>query len=515
MAGINTFAAIDVGSGALSMKIFEVSDRRGIRRIDSVSNFIELGSDTYANGVISNALINQMCDILNKFKIKMQEYGVKEYRAYATSAVREADNTELLIDQIKIRTGIAIKVLSNSEQRFILYKALAANNEFFDSITSKNTAIVDIGAGSIQISLLDKQRLVATQNIRIGSIRVRDMLASLEYKTTRMHKLIEKYVGNEIDMFKNIYLREKEIKNVVAIGDEINNIIKIVPELGITNSINQDQIKYIYEKLLNEHVDDLALKYGIPYARTTLLLPSTIIYQRFLQEAKAELLYFSDIDLCDGIVVDYLDGRTKSPVKRDFNEDILATARNIAKRYKCNRMHVDNVTNVALSIFDNRAFSKIHGLGARERLQLEIACILHDCGKFINMRDGSNNSYNIIMSTEIMGLSHKEREEIANIALYNTFYLPGYEKVRDMMEPDSYMKVSKLASILRVANIMDRSQTKKINSLNIKMTGNTLVITVNTSEDITLEKGLFEARADYFEKVFGIRPILKQRRSVQ
>ena len=58
-------------------------------------------------------------------------------------------------------------------------------------------------------------------------------------------------------------------------------------------------------------------------------------------------------------------------------------------------------------------------MGSRERLLLQIAVIIHSCGKFISVRNANECAYNIIMSTEIIGLSHLEREIVANVVRYN------------------------------------------------------------------------------------------------
>ena len=141
------FAAIYVGSSEISMKIFQVNGRKTFRQIDSVSRILELGRDTYR-----------------------EEYKITEYRAYATSAVREADNMDLVLDVIEHTTGIRVQVLSNSEQRYISFKGLVAKYSDFHQVVSKNTAFVDVGAGSVQISLFDKNNLVVTENIPIGAV---------------------------------------------------------------------------------------------------------------------------------------------------------------------------------------------------------------------------------------------------------------------------------------------------------------------------------------------------------
>lgn len=504
-----TFAAIDVGSTDVTMRIYEITAKKGYRQLDYVSNIIELGSDTYKDGYISQASVGRLTDILSRFAKKMREYGTTDYCAYATSAVREAKNNMMVLDLLKLRTGFDVKILSNSEHRFLMYKGLAVKAENFESIVEKNTAIVDIGAGSVQISLMKNGKLTATQNIPIGALRVRERLRTLRNDRIHLEQAMEEFIANEIDTFRHYYLGEKEIKNVIAIGDEIGSLIQIVPELSITDCLNAKQLDVIFERLLQHSATDLSAEYKIPYERATLLLPAAMIYGIFLRQAKADLIWTPSVDLCDGIIVDVLEKNKNLSFKRNFEDDIRSTVLQIAKKYCCNKEHNYNVAAIACQIFDKT--KKIHGLQGKERLQLEIAAMLHDCGKFVSMNAASTVSYDIIMATEIMGISHKEREEIATIVKYNSVNLPDYTELRTQLAVTDYMKVAKLVAILRVANAMDRSHKQKANEYHIVVKDKQLVITIDTLYDLALERGLFDDKADFFQNVYGIRPVLKQK----
>ncbi len=507
-----TFAAIDVGSNDISMKIFEITTRKGYRQIDYVSSIIELGSDTYATGYISQDSIERLCDILNGFVKKMREYNTLDYCAYATSAIREAKNNIMVLDLIKLRTGITVNILSNSEQRFLMYKGLAIKADYFDKIVEKNTAIVDVGAGSIQISLMNNGKLTTTQNIPIGALRVRERLKSLRFGNTQLEHVMEELIANEINTFRHYYLGEKEIKNIIAIGDEIENLIRLVPELQIEDHLDANQLNAIYGKLVNKSAVDIATEYKIPYERATLLLPAAIIYGLFLKQSKADLIWTPSVDLCDGIIVEELENSKKLSFERDFTDDIRSSVIQLAKRYHCNNIHNHNVAKIACQIFDKT--KKIHGLKNEHRLQLEIAATLHDCGKFINMNNAAFNSYSIIMSTEIMGLSHKQREEIANVVRYNTQPLPNYDELKGQIGECDYMIIAKLAAILKVANAMDRSHKQKASAYSMVVKDKKLVITVDTLDDLALERGLFKDKAEFFLRVYGIEPVLRQKRSM-
>ena len=169
---MKTFAAIDVGSYELAMKIVEISAKNGIREIDHIRHRIDLGSDTFAKGKISNERVDELCRVLREYHDIMKSYRVDDYKAYGTSAIREM----IILDQIAQRTGITIEVLSNSEQRFLDYKSIASGGEAFNRIIEKGTAIVDIGGGSIQISLPEygcDRRIPDTQtDLGAGRLRI-------------------------------------------------------------------------------------------------------------------------------------------------------------------------------------------------------------------------------------------------------------------------------------------------------------------------------------------------------
>lgn len=506
------FAAIYVGSSELALKIYEINGRKSFKQIDGVSRIIELGKDTYRSGSLETSTIREVCKTLNDFKKKMKEYQITEYRAYATSAVREAENTEMVIDSIKRNASLDVQVLSNSEQRYMNFKGLVAKYGDFHQVVSKNSAFVDVGAGSVQVSLFDKNNLVVTENIPIGAVRVRDYLSIVGQRTGRLDQIISEYVESDIVSFRNMYLNDKEIKNIIAVGEVVNAVKKIVPELSIQEKITREQFDYIYQRIVSISPSDLSEKYGIPYERATLMLPNAIIYQSFLNNCKAEEIFVPNVDFCDGIAAAYMDEGSRVVFNHNFEEDIVATAYNVAKRYRCNRAHVDRTSDFALKIFDS--VKKMHGMGKKERLQLQIAAILHECGNFINLHNGALNSYYIVMNTEILGLSHKERMEIANIIKYNILFLPAKEKIESELGECDYINIAKLVAILRIANNLDKSHLQKIEDIQITMKEDEMIITAKTYEDVSLEAGLFESRADFFEKVYGIRPVLRLKRGV-
>ena len=185
----------------------------------------------------------------------------------------------------------------------------------------------------------------------------------------------------------------------------------------------------------------------------------------------------------------------------------------ISKRYMGSRKRSETLEKIACTIFD--ATKEIHGLSRRDRLLLRLCAMLHDCGKYISMQNLAECSYGIIMSTEIIGISHKERMIIANAVKYNQLPFEYYEELsaHESIEREDHMRIAKLTAMLRIANGLDRSHKMKFKNVDVQVKDDKLLITVSTDEDIALEKGLFGNRADFFEEVFNLRPVIRQKRS--
>ena len=499
------FGAIDIGSSEMELKIFELSRGKGMREIDCIRSRLELGKDTYATGKISTEKLEELCLVLNDFISIMKSYKVDAYRAYTTSAIREAKNRTILLDYLEKKTGLKIEVLDNAEQRFLDYKSIAAQANEFNRIIEKGTAILDVGGGSVQVSLFDKDSLVATQNIRIGNLRIRERVAAMEHMYGHFEELVQEMTRSELQNFKKMYVKDREISNVILVGDYLGGLSKAA-------SLSIEEFQKIYDGVIHAEPSAAAKQFDLPEESISLIVPTLIICSEFISAMGAESIWMPGLNLNDGNAYDYAQRNRIIRAGHNFDDDILASARNIAKRYQCSRSHVKIMENLGLQIFDR--MKKVHGLGSRERLLLQIAVILHGCGKYISLSDPADCSYQIIMATEIIGLSRKEREIIAYAVKFNTMEFPYYEELSRETDLDrsEYLTVAKLTAILRVANACDRSHKQKFENVKVSLKEKELIIQVDTPEDIILEMGLFAEKAAFFEEVFSIRTSIQQKK---
>lgn len=506
---ITGFAAIYIGSYEVSLKIIEISSKRKIREIDHVRSRIGIGRNIYQHKKVEMGVMEELCEILSEYEEIMKSYRVDDCRAYAGAFLKEAGNVLFILEQIRIRTNLHVQILSNSERRFISYQAVT-EREGFDAMTEEGAAVVDIGGESIQITLFVDGGVVTTQHLVLGTMRLREQLSGIDNTPVRLEKQMEELINKEIEVFKAMYLKKRQVRYLILMGDYSPEMIRSVQkkEGGIT--VETEVLIDYLKKLREVEAEDIAERLGFSHV-DPLLFPSLVMYRCMAEKLGTKEVWVPGNDVSDGIACQYAREHKLLKSTHDFDRDVLSAATNLSKRYRSYSPHIDALTQMSTMIFDT--IKKIHGMGKRERLLLQVAAILHDCGKFVSLANGPDCAYDIIMASEIIGLTHIEREIVASTVLYNTRPLDPYESVADKMDVESYMTAAKLAAILRVANALDRSHKQKFKTIRVTLKKKELLITVETEDDIVLEKGLLAKKSDNFEAIFGIKPILREKRS--
>ena len=263
---IHTFAAIYIGSYEVSLKIFELSAKKKIRDIDYVRSRIELGADAYSKGSIGYELVEALCDTLREFAQIMKEYRVDAYEAYASAVLRDVDNELFILDQIRLRTGLTVRVLSNSEHRFISYKSVAMREEF-EHFIGRSAAVVDVSGSGLQITVFSKGKVLTTQHLGLGTMRMREQLAKKSRNLAQYELQIEEMVVKEMEVFKAMYLENQEIEYLIVIGDYIAELVCRLEKNHNKNTVSIEKFVQYMEQLgkksLEETLNPHQLLFGI------------------------------------------------------------------------------------------------------------------------------------------------------------------------------------------------------------------------------------------------------------
>ena len=511
MAKSKFTAVIDLGSLALRLKIFEVADDKIPGEVESARSFLSFGAQTYREGSISSEQVGEICEILSAFQIKLKEYKLNDAICVATSAFREAGNRDFIIEQIRLRTGLRIRVLDNAEERFFHNLAVKENQPDFLDIIQTGTMMMDIGAGSIQATVYDKSDLVFSQNMLLGSLRVSEMLSDLERQTTHYTDVLEEFISQDLDDYHAVEPKGITYRNYIAFGGDIGFIKRMTGHSPKEYCfLSKKKFLDVYETLLRTRTSDLILSANIPAANASLLLPTAILIKKMLDYTGLDGVHLPAASLTDGVMYHYQSAENGFKLIMDPKLDVISAARHIAKRYRCDKKHIDNVEESALLIFDS--VKKFHGMSDRERLLLRISAILHEVGKYIHVSNHSSRSYHIINTMELIGISETERENVACIARFYTKSNLFTDRYYQYLSPERKTVVSKLTAIMRIADAMDASHKQKLRNISISVASGSMDIACDSSLDLTFEQWAFDHNADLFGQVFGIKPILRLRR---
>ncbi len=511
--GYEVIAAIDVGSNAIRMSIAQVDARGDVKTLEDLYKPTGIGRDTFATGRIQAASLHDLCDTLTGFSRVMKQYKVRHYTAVSTSGIREAENKEYVLEQIRVTSGLEVRGINNTEARFFMYKAIRELINKAKTDSHSGTLIVDIGSGGVEMSAYSRGNLKFTEYIKVGSLRLREILAGLEDKTLDFPQVMEEFIDSRIAFFTPL-LSQASIKSFIGLGGDLRTIIELSKAFDSSagqNFVKSDTLKRLYLKICGMTTSQIAKEFKLTQNDAEVLMSSVILFHNFLNMTDAEGIYAPMSSLRHGLLVDMVDELLDTPGRHEAIGDIISSVWYIGEKYFIDKEHCRYIEQHSTSIFDQ--MSKIHRLGQRERLYLQVASILHDAGKYINPNSHDVHSYNIIRFQDILGLSERELDIIANIARYHSHEIPSqaHENYR-MLENGDGIIVSKLAAILRVAEALDISHKRKVKKIEIQVCERTINFDIWASEDMLLEEWNFAGNAAFFEEVMGYRPVLNQRR---
>lgn len=504
----NLIAAINVGSYTIQMKIGEINKAGRFRELERFRKRAIFGHDTFTKEKVSFESADKACDTLRSFKETMDAYQIKKYKIMATSAIREASNRDYILDQIKLKTGFEIEVIDNSQEQFLMLKGIKDKLENYETLIQEGVVVVVMGTGSIQITTYYQGELKSSQNVKMGALRVKEILGDLEDETLKYYDILEEYIDvnlEGLDIFTDSYTYE----HLILVGGEIDVIPRLISTETVegTYYFKKKIFKRLLEELKSQSTQEIKRAYEIETEQADILLPAMLLFQKFISITTSKEMIIPNVSLVDGIIKTIHQELYHLRVKDSTVQDIITNAIVLAKKYNYNKAHSKKVEENALLLF--RRLKKVHGLGDEDIL-LEVACILHDIGKYISLDKHSVHSYDLIRSLELFGMSRMDMEMVANISRYHSMAVPK-EKESNFTNLPSEKKiiVAKLIAIIRIADALDRSHQQKIWLTSVKLKDNKLLIKGKAKKSTLLEEWNFERKSEFFVEVFGITPVLK------
>ena len=502
------FASIYIGSYEVILKIFQASKTKGMKELDCLKERTGIAQDIYEEGKISFETTDHLCNVLKDMTKAMEMYQIDDYRAYVGSTIHLAENDLFVLEQIRLRTGLFVTVLSNSEHRFLGYQAVASQ-EAFAEMVQENAAIVDAGGASLQITVFVHGKIKTTQHIMLGTVTLKENMKRLSHASNyreQIYQIMEK----ELEVFVTMYLQNIKIKYLILLGDHLAEIAARMKLSDDRKCMRSEDYRKFLQINSREALEDLTEQLDLMDDNQELLESFLLLHNAIAEKIPSKFVFVPGVGVNEGIACDYFYNHKVLRSAHDFEQDIVSAAWSISERYGSYKPHLKALEKISLMIFDT--MKKYHGMGKRERLLMRVVSILHDCGKYISISEAADCSYTIIMSSEILGLTHKEREMVATTVAFNRKDLEPYEDLANRFSPEEYTTMVKLLAILKVANALDRSHRQKFKEIKMSVRDMKLDIVVEASDSIVLEKGLFEEKANFFEEIFAIRPQIRERR---
>lgn len=499
-------AVIEIASNELRLKIGE-KGINGVKIIESISNPLALGRDTFHSGMISFDSLEKAAVIINGYKAVAKDYGVKNVFAFATTAVRESKNKDFILDQLKVKTGLDLKVIDDIQEKVYINKMVLAS---LSKEEMNSTLIAHLGSGNISIFVLKEGKVVTGLNIKIGALRISELFEDYRENTANYLQVIKEYLHPFQDAISSS-IKEK-LQNFVISGNEIETISRMCKAKikGSVNVISRDNFMETYKDIKNMTIEEIAEKYDISVEKAEDILPALIIYSRIVKYTSDKNIISPIYTAADAILYEELFPESAKLLTKAYDEFSIIAAKNIESKFRDDNEYTDCVCNIAVKIFDK--MKKYHGLGQRERLLLQIAAILEDIGKAVNIREHDRISYHMIKGLDIVGINEEEKHAIAAIAYYHNDVMPYEDNgVYKQMDYDERVTVCKLSGILKLANAVYSSHNNKFEDVSVRVSNNQLIITASTYKNIDLEKWSFNKSKQLFEDVFGIKAVLNKR----
>jgi len=497
------FAAIDVGSNAMRLRVVEASGPSDVREVASERAAIRLGHDVFLTGRLTQSAIFEASEALKRFRDVMKASGVDAYRAVATSAVREAQNAELLVERASREAGVKLEVIEGVEEaRLVLLAVMRAVK-----VASRRALLIDIGGGSVEFTVVAGSTPRVSVSLPLGTVRLHEaFLHSEEPVNGERRALLTEYIERLLGEVRLLGGPRPDV--VVATGgncDAIASLASAATDDGL--GIDVPRMTAIRDEMASLTPAARRERWGLRGDRADVIVPAMFVLSAVAERVGAATISTPGVGLKDGILAELVDRAFRVWDERGEEAEVEAEALELGRKYRFDERHARHVAGIATSLFDQLV--DLHHLGAEERTLLRLAALLHDIGDFVGFESHHKHSHYLITQTDLMGLTPAHKEVVANVARYHRKAMPdlshpGFRK----LDRKDRATVRKLAALLRVADAFDREHHTKVLEVAARVTPGRIALravanpNAGVDLDLSLERWTALRKADLMEDVF-------------
>jgi len=498
---IPTIAAIDVGTNAIRMVVGSVNPDRRIDVLEDVREPVRLGQDVFTRGSVSEDTTERVIDVFQKFRRLIDKYGVEHVKAVATSATREAQNSDTFIDRLAQATGIELVAIGAEEEARLVHLAVAERVD----LKNKRALLIDIGGGSVEVTLVADGSIITTVSFNMGTVRLLKKLEQARVGERQFNQLVREYADATRNWLEsrigqqNIDLCVGTGGNVEALGELRKRLFGKDSPFLVTRGELDALVETFQGMTFEERIQELRLRPD----RADVIVPASIVLQTIMRQARVDEVHVPQVGLKDGLLIDIVQ-ELYDRRSRLHREQVIASAMQVGRKYAFDEPHATTVAKFAVQLFDET--QRLHHLDEESRLLLEVAALLHDIGHFVNATEHHKHTFYLLNATPLIGLSKSQGAIVANVARYHRKSASSLQhEAYKVLPAKDRVTVSKLASLLRLADALDNEHGSKVSGFTIAYDRPRFHITLHGQGDLLLEKWALAKRTPLFEEVFGAK----------
>lgn len=286
------FAAIDIGSNAMRLlfcRVYEVDGKAHFSKEELIRMPIRLGDDVFLHGKISEAKANRLITALKGFSELIKAYEVTNYRAVATSAMRDANNGAEIMERAKREANIDVEIIEGKAEASLVF-----SNHVEELLNPKHSYLyIDVGGGSTELTLYANNKVKAAKSFNIGTVRMLlDKVEKQEWE--EMKEWLKKHTLGEHPL------------HAIGSGGNINKIFKMSGKKE-TKHLSYDRLKGIYEMLCSYTYQERIERLDLKPDRADVIVPAGKIFLTVMKTADIEKVFVPQIGLSDGLVHEMYD----------------------------------------------------------------------------------------------------------------------------------------------------------------------------------------------------------------
>jgi len=498
-----TFAAVDIGSNSVRLKIAKVVHGR-LQTLHEDREVTRLGEGVFANGALDPEAMALTIRVLSRFHRAVQEHAADRVRVVATAALRASRNSRAFLDWVRSATGWRAEVISGLEEGRLIHLGIVSNAR----IAHQRALLIDLGGGSCELTISDHGHISDMVSLPIGAVRLTQTF--LHHDPPRKNELeqLRGLVRREIARIQK-RIREAKIQTVVATSGTpaaLSGLYQSKVDESRPHTVPHEGVSRIVKQLSKLSLEQRRALPGIGPRRAEIIVAGAMVFSELMNMCSLRTFRYLPLGLRDGLLTQMLaDYSESSALKQRVETERHDALLTVVKHYGADLVFAQRIRDLAMQLF--RRLKSVHRLPQEYVDWLEAAAMLHEVGAFINRSGRRRHTHYIIANSELFGYTPVQRRIIAAIARYVGTSMPaaGDSVLKLIPRPDQ-VQVPKAVALLRLARALDQARRGAVSDLtvHVKQDGPvSLTLTPASPEGVELELWAIELERNYFKSVFG------------